>query len=710
MAIDSHYIPAFSIEEVLLDKDTGAPLSGGIVTFERALQPGTLKPVFQITGTDPNYSYTQLPNPMILSSIGTFEDTLGNPVVPYFFPYNGELEPDYYRVIVESSGEVPQFVRDPVPYIPSSGMSNIASAYENEISNPQFAEVLFDTSTSTHIYTFSAPTSLEVVNIAPDWDLIVSCSVSGTVTVSQIKPTGALNILTNPGTILNINSAGLSRLRLRQRLYGSPNLWGSGFLAGTFIAKTYGGTAATVTMYYSQSNGTVTDQIISTGILNGDGTYAAHPGSVAIPASDSTENFPDAYVDIEFNLPLSVEIDISSIMVAFTGAVSISEMVYSQDSQNRQIDHLFHYYQPLINYKPIPSLLTGWDFGLNPAQFGSSGNITGTPGYLWDQTIGARGATNIAYSRNSAVGGIQFTTAGAVPDAFMILQYLTGAEAKRVLGTPLSVNLNAFRTPAGGNVTFRIYLFRGSSAAVIPTLGNLIGGLSSTGVFTLNTTAGQGLNWSYIQRGDLSDTTGVASGSLSVINTNADLANGENDYGFSGWEVTDATEIGDTDKFAIIVTFNYVAISSVVIVDSVSVVPGLIPTRPATKTLNDTILECQYYYQKSFLTGTTPAQNVGSNTGESFGIQVSGAGSAGAFGPIPRFPTSMRATPTVVLYNPSAANAQIRDIATGTDWSTSSVANVNTQGFVAIGSTPGGSAAGNGMSVHWTADARLGLV
>ena len=44
MAIDSHYIPAFSIEDVLLDKDTGAPLTGGLVYFEQDNQRGVLKP------------------------------------------------------------------------------------------------------------------------------------------------------------------------------------------------------------------------------------------------------------------------------------------------------------------------------------------------------------------------------------------------------------------------------------------------------------------------------------------------------------------------------------------------------------------------------------------------------------------------------------------------------------------------------------------
>ncbi len=118
MALDTRYIAAFNIEDVLLDKDTGAPLSGGIVTFEQANQPGIMKSVFQITYTSGEYFYTALSNPMILSSIGTFVDSLGNPVIPYFFPYDEAGDVEYYRVIVESSEEVEQFVRDPVPFVP----------------------------------------------------------------------------------------------------------------------------------------------------------------------------------------------------------------------------------------------------------------------------------------------------------------------------------------------------------------------------------------------------------------------------------------------------------------------------------------------------------------------------------------------------------------------------------------------------------------
>ena len=354
MAIDSRYIPAFSIEEVMLDKDTGAPLSGGLVYFEQDNQRGVLKPVYQITGTSPNYQYVQLPNPMTLSSIGTFQDSLGNPIVPYFLPYDSSFNVKYYYVRVTSAEDVFQFDREAVPYVNVQNSSEVLSVISNEISNPQFSEVLFDTSTNDYVYSFSAAASQEV-RIAPDWDLVVTCPTTGTVTVNQLTPTGSENLPTNPGTILNISSAGITKLLLRQRLYGSPNLWGSGYLSATCTAKTYTNTPVTLNMYYDQSNGGVT--LLATGTLPATGIYTSITGSALIPPSTSSQTFPNAYVDIYFDLPLSIEIDITSVMVAFTNQTSINNIVYDQVSNERQIDHLYHYAYPIV---PIGAVI---DFG-----------------------------------------------------------------------------------------------------------------------------------------------------------------------------------------------------------------------------------------------------------------------------------------------------------------------------------------------------------
>jgi len=691
MAIDQHYIPAFSIEEVLLDKDTGAPLSGGIVTFERDSQRGTFKSVYQITGTSPNYTFIALPNPMILSSIGTFEDTLGNPVVPYFLPYDANFMPDYYFVKVESSGLVPQFTREAVPFIPDAGGTDGASgSLENEVSNPQFAEVFF-TTPGPYTYNFNAASS-QVVHLGPDWDLVVSSPAVGSVTVNQITPTGALNIPGNPGTLLNITSAGLSSLHLRQRIYGSPNLWGSGILASTFLAKTYAGGSSLLKLWYQQSG--QSPITINSATLVGSSGYTSFPTSTSIAASASAEFFPDSYIDLYFDIPLSTEIDISNVMVTPTGSTVVSNLQYSQESQNRQIDHLFHYYKPLLEYKPIPSYLVGWDFPLNPAQFGITSFST-TPIYVWDQTIMGSTVNTINVGRVAFSGAIICTTT-VDDEAFYMLQYIPKEVGFSATLTRLAINLLTYQLIHTG-VVAQVYLYICGTAGTIPTLPLTIGTVAASGDFTLTAA-----NWTEVPRPNGQSNTFT----LGAIGAPIDFPS-------VGWSGTPFAGQTTNPNMAIVVTFKVPLSGTQVVINSCSLVAGDIPTRPAPQTPDEVLRECQYYYRKSFLPGVTPADNVGSNTGESYSIQVAGA-SAAVFGPIVRFDYPLRTSPTglVTLYNPRPASTagQITNLTTGTDWSGCSATNISATGFVTTGTTPGGSAAVNGAAVHWTADARLGII
>ncbi len=117
-------------------------------------------------------------------------------------------------------------------------------------------------------------------------------------------------------------------------------------------------------------------------------------------------------------------------------------------------------------------------------------------------------------------------------------------------------------------------------------------------------------------------------------------------------------------------------------------------------------LRCQRYYQKSFQYHTTPAQNLGTETGEvRFGSPV---GASTAFSHITAFfAVPMRIAPSIVLYNPNAANAQIRNQTLGTDCTGSGTANVTEKSFVLSGTTPASTATTNTLAVHWTASAEF---
>lgn len=689
---DPHYIPAYSIEDILLDKDTGAPLTGGIVTFYRDSQRLQLKPVYQITGTSPNYTFIQLPNPMTLSAIGTFQDALENPVIPYFFPYTAALSVDLYYITVESSGGVAQFVRQAQPYIPGGGSGDVTpGTVTNEISNPQFAEVLFDTVAASYTFNFNAVTD-EEVEIAPNWLIKVTSPAAGTVTVKQVRPLGTLNLPTNPGTLLQIDSSGITSLQLVQRIVGSPNLWGNGYISGGFMAKTYGGTSKVLSMYYSQSNGVIIDKLIRQATLPGTGEYAYYPGgSDFIDISTSLHDFPDAYIDIFFVIPLSTKVEITSVMVIGTGDTSIRDVGYDEESNYRQIDHLFHYYKPQLAYKPIPSWLVGWDFPLNPAQAKGRGlAATVATGankafYAWDQTI-------VFQTVNSAIqvveevhnnGAIVLTTSLACQAALM--QYLPVPMCREILEKRFCTNMvAAFTGSSSVSVTITMWYTTNASVPTLPDA--FFTGLDANGVPT-----GVLGGWFQVPR----DTLGTP-----LI----PLVNAYTSYQESGWELGDETAALASKFFAIVIGTTAIPITSSLGFQSVSLNSGDIPTIPAPQTPDEVLRECQYYYRKSFLTATPPATGVAA--GASSYIQVVAPG-VNNYGPQVTFATPMLKAPTVTLYNPVNANAQITTPG-GADWALSTAVNVTANGFITQGTSSG--AAGQLATVQWTADARLGVV
>lgn len=113
---------------------------------------------------------------------------------------------------------------------------------------------------------------------------------------------------------------------------------------------------------------------------------------------------------------------------------------------------------------------------------------------------------------------------------------------------------------------------------------------------------------------------------------------------------------------------------------------------------------CQRYYVKTFAVDTAPAQNAGNNS--AVRILAGKAGALAEYGEW-RLPVPMRAEfPTVVTYNPGAANAQARDVIVPADCSgTTTFSYYNT---VFVNTTGNASTAvGNVIYVHLSAEAEL---
>jgi len=124
--------------------------------------------------------------------------------------------------------------------------------------------------------------------------------------------------------------------------------------------------------------------------------------------------------------------------------------------------------------------------------------------------------------------------------------------------------------------------------------------------------------------------------------------------------------------------------------------------RPA---FGDELERAQRYFAKTFPLATAPAQNAGT-PGALVASQGVGASTSqkGAFW---SFPTRMIKAPSLTLFNPSAANAQVRNLDTNSDCTASAADIVSEWGASFNMTTPAGSAAGQRLAVQLAADARL---
>jgi len=138
MSLNPLYVVAPNIQYYFVDRDTGAPLSQGKVFFYRDVDMITPKAVYELQGNSANYTYSPLPNPIILSSVGTIVDDNGNQVIPYFKPFDENGDEDLYYIVVQNAVGAPQFTVHAWPN-PQGGTTPIGDNNTvNYVPNGQF--------------------------------------------------------------------------------------------------------------------------------------------------------------------------------------------------------------------------------------------------------------------------------------------------------------------------------------------------------------------------------------------------------------------------------------------------------------------------------------------------------------------------------------------------------------------------------------------
>lgn len=109
-----------TLQDYLVDKDTGLPLVAGVLTFYQDNSRTTLKNVYYQSGSPGAYTYVAFPNPITLSATGTVVDNNGNDTKIFYYPVSevdNSTDQPYYVTVDSALGER-QFTRQNWPFIP----------------------------------------------------------------------------------------------------------------------------------------------------------------------------------------------------------------------------------------------------------------------------------------------------------------------------------------------------------------------------------------------------------------------------------------------------------------------------------------------------------------------------------------------------------------------------------------------------------------
>lgn len=167
MAINPQYVISPTLQDFFIDKTTGLPMSAGIVTFYSDIDRSFKKPIYEITGNPPDYTFSELTNPLILSGVGTYVDESGNDINVYLYPYDAEGNLELYYIVVTNSADAPQFTREAwPPFSLEQNISPPATQLTNYIPNGQFWTHFNIPATSTTVQGI-IPSGQNITYLAP---------------------------------------------------------------------------------------------------------------------------------------------------------------------------------------------------------------------------------------------------------------------------------------------------------------------------------------------------------------------------------------------------------------------------------------------------------------------------------------------------------------------------------------------------------------
>lgn len=479
----------------------------------------------------------------------------------------------------------------------------------NIITDPNFSDVYFN---GSYTYIQGAPGTY-TLNVAPGWQLVLTGA--GTTILTQGTFQGMSNTPGNPSYYLDINNTGWSSAILTQTLSNNGAIFANGAIAVAFTAQAMT-TGQNITVNYVPNGTANSSTIVSAPVTTGG--FVQYYGAISLPVSKNTNTDGLANVQIQFVLPAIGEIQLTNIQVVgqstplsvnFNPPASAttpnSVPSYQELTYGQIVNAEFNIYQNSIMQQPKDSILVGWNFGLNPWQFTTT-TVTNvaTNQYTADQTIIIQqNYVSSATGNNVAIGQAPLANDYALEvkavtahNQFAILQYLAPQSVRPYWGRTLSALVRAsLATSHSSIVQFKARLIY---KAALPGIVAQADPITS---WVENTTNPQ--------------TTGsdpvAAAGYTLIVPPNDPiytLTGTATNFSFNGFTLPASTNANMTLGLLIytISNMNQTATADIVFINDVSLVNNDFAISTNAKTFDQTLRECQYYYEKSYPVGTLP--------------------------------------------------------------------------------------------------------
>ena len=322
-------------------------------------------------------------------------------------------------------------------------------------------------------------------------------------------------------------------------------------------------------------------------------------------------------------------------------------------------DHLFHYYTDSILIQPKDSILTGWNFPLNPWQF-TTKTLTATASqcyYTADQTIyyqRANSANNVGAFGFDGNSSFQVQANSTTNNQFAIIQYIDPATILPYWNSVLSslVTIGLFSTGTN-NLSIKMRLiYRTTLPSTIGTTEPIASwaGPGTDPVFSAGWTPIKPINDpAYL----LTPTT------FEALQT----------FAFNGFQMP--ANSGSTTNMIGIVLYTTQNISNAntdrVCIERVSLVPNEFAIDCNPQTADEVLRQCQYYYETSYQTGAAigTVTNAGLLVSPQHIVYVGGSQWSMPYGTFGHtFSVKKRDNPTMTIFSPStmASGGSLRAI------------------------------------------------